>query len=81
MAPTTKTALVAKNLSEPHAHIRIRVEPVTRMGDSEPFAHTVVVQNTSTGMSQRSYLEYAEAEAKAVLAAIRAYRRKNPGAS
>lgn len=58
-------------------HIRVDVRPVGIFGSDDIAGHTVGIMNTYRGQGTRTSLEHAEAEAKAVLKAIRSYRRKN----
>lgn len=63
-------------LPEPFAHIEVDVSPISFIG-KPPHGLTVGVMN-AYGKGTRTSLERAEAEAKTVLKAIRAYRRAHP---
>lgn len=71
---------VDQKMPEPFDYISINVCPVSVSGKKGIVGHSVGIMNEYTGRGTRSALDYAEAEAKAVLKAIRAYRRKNPEA-
>ena len=72
---------VRQQMPEPFSHIEISVNPMSVMGKPGSVGDSVGIMDTHFGEGTRGRLEYAEAEAKAVLKAIRAYRRKNAGAS
>ncbi len=58
-------------------HVRIDVTPWSYAHQPGVQGHTVGIMDEHSGRGTRGSLEYAEAEAKAVLKAIRSYRRKN----
>lgn len=67
---------VRQVMDSPLENIVIEVAPAFWAGGV--FAnHTVLVRNNESGNGQRSDLRFAELRAKAILKAIRAYRRKN----
>lgn len=68
---------VEQPMPAPFEHIRVDVRPWSWANKPGVQGHTVGVMNMDQGKGTRGSLEYAEAEAKAVLKAIRAYRRKN----
>jgi len=68
---------VDQTMLEPYGHLEISVCPVSIFGKQGVVGHSVGVMNTSTGRGSRTGLDRAEAEAKAVLKAIRSYRRRN----
>ena len=70
-----KPIKVVQALPEPFDHIEIRVN-LLRDIDGTERGHSVAIYNNDRGTGQRGGLDYAEAEAKGVLKAIRAYRRK-----
>lgn len=60
-------------------HLWISVGPISRQSGGV-IGHSVGVMNENSGEGTRSGILFAEAEAKAVLKAIRKYRRQNPDA-
>lgn len=66
-------------LPVPFEHIRIDVTPMRRLGQLDDL--TVGIMNTLSNQGRRADVSLAEAEAKAVLKAIRAYRRAHPEVS
>jgi hypothetical protein len=80
MTDPKKIKAVDHRLPDPFQDISINVCPVSVFGRDDTIGHSVGIMNDYTGQGVRKSLEYAEAEAKAVLKAIRAYRRKNPEA-
>lgn len=68
---------VDQTMPHPFEHMSLNVCPVSIFGKPGVTGHSVGVMNEEYGQGHRYSLEYAEAHAKAVLRAIRAYRRKN----
>lgn len=58
-------------------HLKVNVCPVSVFGKSGVIGHSVGVMSDLTGTGHRTGIERAEAEARAVLKAIRSYRRRN----
>ena len=58
-------------------HVVVSVTPISFVGNP-PHGLTVGIMNEHLGHGTRSSIEFAEAEAKTVLKAIRAYRRAHP---
>lgn len=72
-----KIRVIEQRMPAPYGDIEIDVRPVSIFGKGGVVGHSVGIMDTRQGQGTRSDLDYAEAKAKAVLRAIRAYRRKN----
>lgn len=64
-------------LPEPFEYVQVDISPISFIG-KPPHGLTVGIMSDRTGQGTRASVEYAEAEAKTVLKAIRAYRRAHP---
>lgn len=74
---TAKPPKVHK-LPEPFEYVEVTVNTIRDYRAAEPFGLTVGIMDRATGNGTRSSIEFAEAKAKTVLKAIRAYRRAHP---
>lgn len=68
---------VVLRMDPPFEWIEIRVNPVSIFGKPGEAGHSVGVMDTEQGRGSRTGIERAEAQAKAVLKAIRKYKRIN----
>lgn len=71
---------VTQRMPEPYSEMEIDVRPAVDGTTGRLIGHGVGIMDKSQGQGTRSSMDYAEAKAKAVLKAIRAYRRKNAAA-
>jgi hypothetical protein len=77
MSEAAKFKAVDQKVPDPFGNLEINVCPVSIFGRAGVIGHSVGVMDRDTGQGHRTGLERAEAEARAVLKAIRAYRRRN----
>lgn len=68
---------VKQRMPAPFEEMRIDVRPVSVYGKPGVVGHSVGVMDELAGRGTRSSLEFAEAKARAILKAVRAYRRAN----
>ncbi len=68
---------VRQRLSEPFDFLEISVMPISIFGKPGEAGHSVGVMDLEQGKGHRVGIERAEAEARAILKAIRAYKRAN----
>lgn len=60
-----------------YEHIEVDVCPVVVFGKTGTAGHSVGVMDSRRGQGMRYSMAYAEAEATALLKAIRSYKRRN----